>query len=728
MLTLQCEMRDNLYRCCRVFAAAALVLLIGGRSVASPAREQGGLCWDTVPAATFTFGGVLGQRVKANVEHWLLPCPEKNPELLEVYAHREANHEPPLVPWVGEFAGKYLISAVQAMRMSDDPRLRSAVGKVVDRIIQLQAADGYLGCWPKNEQLLKHWDLWENYHVMLGLILWSEQTGDKPALAAARRAADLICRTYLDARRPAHDAGSPEMNMGIIHGLAILYRITGEPRYLDMAKAVLKDFEQAGDYYRTGLRGEEFFRTPRPRWESLHSLQGMAELYRITGDESFRCSFLNHWASIRRFDVHNTGGFSSGEQATGNPFANAAIETCCVVAWEAVMIDALRLTGDSTIADDLELATSNAVAGAQHPSGEWCTYNTPMNGRRIPSHVGIAFQIHPGGKFLNCCSVNGPRGLGMLSEWAVTRNGDSLAVNFYGPMRANIALADGTPVAIKETSDYPLGETARLKVSPQAAKQFTLALRIPAWSLKTAIALNGKPIDRVKAGEYLKLTRTWQAGDEIALRFDFRLRYESGDLEQAGMAAVYRGPILLCADDRFKTDGPGKLDVAKLNEAKLVPNDSAILQAAGSHRPWLVLDVPTANGKSLRLVDFASAGATGKEYQSWLPAVNARPPRPASLLPVDGAKLRRGPVTFSWRSPARELAQQRCAVVISDSRSFERPVVSVDAQEANRVTVPADKAAILQPGKTYYWKIIARNPHGQSESIAPYKRFTIEEN
>lgn len=39
-----------------------------------------------------------------------------------------------------------------------------------------------------------------------------------------------------------------------------------------------------GDYYRTGLAGQEFYRTPRPRWESLHAIQGLVELYRITGD------------------------------------------------------------------------------------------------------------------------------------------------------------------------------------------------------------------------------------------------------------------------------------------------------------------------------------------------------------------------------------------------------------------------------------------------------------
>ena len=128
------------------------------------------------------------------------------------------------------------------------------------------------------------------------------------------------------------------------------------------------------------------------------------------------------------------------------------------------MVDALRLTGDPTIADDLELATLNSIAGGQHPSGAWCTYDTPMNGRHVPSHVHIAFQARPGAMFLNCCSVNGPRVFGMLSQWAVMRSGDGLTINYYGPMRRHVALADGTPVAIEEDTTYPVGDTVRLKV------------------------------------------------------------------------------------------------------------------------------------------------------------------------------------------------------------------------------------------------------------------------
>ena len=110
--------------------------------------------------------------------------------------------------------------------------------------------------------------------MMLGMIMWYEQTGDVRGLTVAERIGDLVCDTFLETDLRVFDAGSHEMNMAIVHGLARLYRETGQERYLKMAQEVLADFERAGDYYRTGRAGVEFFRTPKPRWESLHCLQG----------------------------------------------------------------------------------------------------------------------------------------------------------------------------------------------------------------------------------------------------------------------------------------------------------------------------------------------------------------------------------------------------------------------------------------------------------------------
>jgi hypothetical protein len=543
--------------------------------------------------AHFHLGGLPSERVKANVDRWLTVCPENNPGLLEMFARRETGPHN-LVPWAGEFVGKYLISGVQALRMSDDPRLKGTMEEVVDRLCQLQAEDGYLGPWPKKERLRGHWDLWGHYHVMLGLMMWYEQ-------------------------------------------------------------------------------------------------------------------------------------------ATGNPYRADAIEACCVIAWQAVMIDALKLTGDPTIADDLELTTFNAVIGSQHPSGAWCTYNTPINGIRGPSHVQINFQARSDTPHLNCCSVNGPRGYGTISEWGLMRSDDALVLNYYGPMRAELKLADGTPVVLREETDYPIGGAIKVKLELPAAKQLTLMLRIPLWSAKTEVSVAGRPAAGVEPGRYLKLARQWQNGDEVTLRLDMGLRYEAGDLEQAAHASIYRGPILLCSDSRFNKPLAPPIDVARLGEAKLVPLDNEIEKAAGEYQPWIVVDLPAMEGRTARLIDFASAGATtieGKalsEYVSWLPATGLRPPRPVAWLPADGSKVGPGPIRFTWRVPAPHPHEQRqYEVLIAESPEMRPVVVRFAGIGDTAIVVPADQTRVLRRGTQYYWKLLASNKYGTAESVAPYKQFTID--
>ena len=417
-----------------VLLGIALVAVLLTSPLSAAEHSEGRLVHDFDPAAKWEFGGVLKPRIEANVKNWLVRAPASNPGLIAMFSLRDRKPKPNLVPWAGEFVGKYLISAVQALRMSDDPELKAVVKAVVDGVIEGQAEDGYLGPFPKEERLLAHWDLWGHYHIILGLLMWHEQTGDVRAKATAGRMGDLACKVYLTDKRRVLDAGSDEMNLSIIHGLGRLYRLTGKKQYLELMRKIESEWPEAGDYFRQGLAGVPFYQTPRPRWESLHGVQGLVELYQITGDKRYADAFLNLWKSIHEWDVRNTGGFSSGEQADGNPYANTAIETCCTIAWMATSVDAVRLGGGPSVVDDLELATFNGMLGAQHPSGNWWTYNTPMNGMREASDDTIVFQSRAGTPELNCCSVNAPRGLGMLTEWAVMASDktNALLVNYLG--------------------------------------------------------------------------------------------------------------------------------------------------------------------------------------------------------------------------------------------------------------------------------------------------------
>ncbi|MBI5209919.1 MAG: glycoside hydrolase family 127 protein [Elusimicrobia bacterium] len=584
----------------------------------------------------FEFDGPLGERLRANEEGWLLAAPKTNPAMLRMFRDRASARA--LVAWAGEFAGKYLTAAALALPLGKGGRLRAHLGRFTAELLRTQDQNGYLGPFPREKRMTGAglWDLWGQYHVALGLYEWYRETGDRSALAACTRWADYLCGFFLDSGRRTREAGQEEANQAPIHLLALLYEETGEPRYLRMAREIEQDWETppAGDYVRTALAGKPFHQTPKPRWESLHGVQAVAELYFITGKEDYRKAFEHIWWSLLEGDRHDTGGFSSGEKAVGDPYDPRPIETCATVAWMAVTLDYLRMTGDSRAADELELSTWNAVLGAQHPTGRWWTYNTPMDGVRNAATRELgASQGKAGGPELNCCSVNGPRGLGALSRWSVMRSTDGIAVNAFGPGRSLVRLPSGRRVRLVQRTEYPVDGAVKLAVHPEASERFALRLRIPGWSRATSVRINGTPVPGVRPGAYLVLERSWKDGDEVDIAFDMSPRLWVGEGWTADKVAVYRGPLLLAYDARF--DGRDPKSLAPLDLAALGRAEAAAPKGRYTEPdPILLLRFPTADGKAVTLCDFASAGSAGTPYVSWLPVRGARPARFSREAPL----------------------------------------------------------------------------------------------
>lgn len=508
----------------------------------------------------FTPHGFVGDRVRANEVNWLIPAPSNNPGMLGMFAHRTdagyLNSERP-VAWAGEFAGKYLMSAIQSMRMTRNPELTAVVSGFVHDLITSQGADGSLG-------MPLDWDLWGQYHVMLGLLDWHDFTGDPAALNACRRAADLACARYLN--RPAAIASDhpadDEKNQAFAHGLAVLYRRTGEQRYLDLLLAIIAQWASSGNYIAHTLNGGEFFTAPRHRWESLHDVQAIAELFRITGDQRYRDAFTSICHSIRNHDTRATGGFTSFEEARGDPWDPRYIETCGTVAWSILGVDMLRLTDDPLVADELEIGLFNGLLGSQSPDGRHWTYHSPMGGiptdasdnranlvgYRWPAFYNLDWQ----GRFtypqLSCCAMNGPRGIGNLVEWAVRQTSDVVTVNHLGSSKISFQLPDGTDARIEVQTDYPVSGSVRLVIEAGRAATFTLRVRIPQWAVSVRPRVNKEPVGAAAPGRYCVVRREWQPGDAVSIELDMSVRVVDGRREAAGRAVAYRGPLLLAYD------------------------------------------------------------------------------------------------------------------------------------------------------------------------------------
>ena len=581
--------------------------------------------------------GWVGERVRANEANWLVLQPAMNPGMVEMFAarnnlqsvNRPGDDRIP-VPWAGEFAGKYLIGVVQSLRLTGNVELERVAREFVMKLLATQGSDGSLG-------MPLAWDLWGQYHVMLGLLMWHEYAADELALTACQRAADLACARYLEHpdRIASDNKGDDEKNQAIAHVLALLFERTGSQRYLDLVRAIesewasLRCFDSldkskvvpCGNFVNNALQGRAFFEGTRNRWEGLHDVQAIAQLYFITADERYRAAFTQTWWSIRTRDRHATGGFTSGEAATGSPYDPRYIETCGTVAWMALTIDMLRMTGDARAGDELELSLFNAILGAQNPDGRHWTYHTPMGGipiedtpnpaaflgYRYPAYYDLQWQSRERYPQLSCCAANGPRGLGCLSEWAVMRASDAIVINYYGPSTATLAAPDGTQITLAQETAYPVDGVVRIMVTPAHAASLAIRLRIPEWSPSSRLDVNGDPQACV-GGSYAQIRRVWQPGDVITLQLNMDIRVVAG-LEAAwGYSVAYRGPLLLAYDTRFGAFDPLSMPAIDLKSPMGLKPPS---QGAA-----LLVSFPSSSGE-ITFCDFASAGQA--------PALSARP-------------------------------------------------------------------------------------------------------
>ena len=560
------------------------------------------------------FEGETGKLAQNIMENWLIGLRETNPAILDMFHERDLLPYRDLLPWSGEFAGKYITGAYYIYQMTREERLYRYILGFIDELLTCQDEDGYLGCYQKacrltgalsqNPQVMgASWDAWSHYHLMVGLLLWYGETGREAYLEAVKRIAALFMRLFYDGKRTLASIGSTEMNLSVYHAFALLANLTGDSLYLLFARKIEEDLkdEEAGNYIEHALAGREYYQCPRPRWESMHVIMGIAEMYRATGDQRYLQAASQITYSILRTDIHNTGAFSTDEQAVGNPYTNGAIETCCVVAFNALAYEVLKLTGDPALLDFLEISHYNAVLGYYSPTGRWSTYNTPMAGTKMANYHQIVFQSRPGSPDLNCCSVNAPRGVALIGEWALLEDEETLYINDFETLSAETAGG----VSVQITGEYPCSGNVAIRLHSHGVPK-KLGFRIPAWSKQTTVQL-GADLFRPEPGRYFNLERVWD--DTLHIAFDFTPRLLKGEMEYAGQSSVYVGPILYAWDRAAN---------AALPFDELPPlSFSEILAAAPERLSDGRILLRLAGGPIL--TDFYHTGQSGCEYKTWLP-------------------------------------------------------------------------------------------------------------
>jgi len=570
--------------------------------------------------------GWVGMRIEANEANRLVKLDPAR--LLEGYRKRPGRQS-----WDGEHVGKWLHAATLAWVNTGDPALRHKLDYVAAELIKCQLDDGYLGTYVAKERWTE-WDVWAHKYNLIGLVTYMRYTGNMEPLPACRRMADLLCNTFGDepGKRDIIKAGQ-HVGMAptsVLEPLVLFYRLTGEPRYLDFCKYILRAWEQPNGpkIISTLLKARRVDKVGNGKaYEMLSCLNGALEYYRTVGDPQILAACLNAWEDIVRHRLYITGAASYAELFHDDfdlPNVASVGETCVTVTWLQFNAQLLRLTGEARFAEQLEHVIVNQLFGAQRCDGSGWGYYVQMEGKKPYSSD---LDGH-------CCLSSGPRGIALIPTFAVTTDADGVVVNLYDSGTAKLPLRDGTAVTLTADTRYPSDGQIRMTVNPAEPKTFALKVRIPAWCGSSSLRVNGKPVTEVTGADgYVAVTREWKQGDQVELRLQLEPRVVVGDHKNQGKVAVLYGPLVLAADEALlgatnRTLGAVSAAGASVGMLGVKPEPApaafktwpgarvfrvnAIARTrAGDPKPGAPLEV--------RLIPFADAGASGTPYEVWLP-------------------------------------------------------------------------------------------------------------
>ena len=587
-----------------------------------------------LPAGAVRLDGFFENDIRNSIDHWnkgVVPYAA----MVDFFRNGRSQFA------LGEMWGKAVRSGCMFYRYTADPELKEILSQTVKDLLSTVRPNGSISCVPPEKQPDgPGGDLWERKYVLLGLDRYYDLVEADPAvLRAMTDQADCIIEQVGEPPKvPITSLGwSPNHieSSTLLEPFMRLYNRTGEKRYLDFARYIVSTggsegydiFRQAYDNVPPHEMGG-----PYPKaYEMMSMFEGAVEYYRVTGDEYVRRSFMNLYDNIRRNEitiVGNGGGdqpyhpavMGEGWDHTAveqtNPDITRMMETCVGVTWMKFCSQILRLTGDPSAVDEIEKYIYNGLLGAMKPSGDGFSYVNLFNGEKVTNYGwGTTFGSLP----VTCCNLNGPMGLAYIPFVAVMESDRGPVVNLYNAARAELSTPQGDSLSLRIETDFPLSDRVLVRVDPHAASLFTLALRIPSWSERTVVKVNGKKVRSGEPGAYLSLERTWEPGDRVELAFDMRCRLldaprgsnRAGDSFQA----LVWGPIVLARDENIDPDYDEPVRVVAGKDR--VVRVKRVAPTLASTR--LEFEVPTDDGP-IRMTDYASVnGWEGAHICTWLP-------------------------------------------------------------------------------------------------------------
>lgn len=481
---------------------------------------------------------------------------------------------------------KIIEGASYSLAVKYDPQLDHYLDSVISIIAAAQEPDGYLttcvtnrctrlsGWWGSSrwEKINSH-ELYNSGHLYEAAVAHYRATGKRTLLDVAIKNADLVCQVFGPGENQKHvPSGHPIIEMA----LCKLYKVTGEQRYLDMARYFVEETGRGTD----GHKLSEYSQDHKPILQqdemAGHAVRagylysGVADVASLTGDTAYFHALTRLWDNLAGRKLYITGGMGSRAQGEGFgpdyelPNHTAYCETCAAISnvyWNYRMFLA---TGDAKYMDVLERALYNGVISGVSLSGDKFFYDTPLESQ----------GEHDRQRWFGCacCPGNITRFMASVSGYTYATQASDIYVNLYIQGSADLQTESGR-VALTQTTDYPWNGTVTIKVDPEQESTFALRLRIPGWLQQHPVAsdlytytdapasytlkVNGTRVKATVSDGYATISRQWKAGDIVELDLPMNVRrIKAHDKVTAnrGMLALERGPVVYCLEGQ---DQPG---------------------------------------------------------------------------------------------------------------------------------------------------------------------------
>ncbi len=478
---------------------------------------------------------------------------------------------------------KWLEAVAYGLRSEPNAALQAMADQAIELIMAAQQPDGYLNTYYQIAEPHRRWadldhghELYCAGHLFQAAVAFHRLLGDDRLLTVATRFADHIASIFGPDRRHG-TCGHPEVEMALVE----LYRVTGQQRYLELARFFI-DQRGQGRMRGLGWYGPEYHQDRVPVRQAteieghavraMYLMAGVSDLYLETGEKALLDALERLWQDMTRHKVHLTGGVGARYEGEsfGDPYElpndQCYCETCAAIGsmmWNWRM---LLATGEGRFADLLEQTLYNGFLSGVALDGTHFFYINPLLSRGKYQRA----QWYE----VACCPPNVMRTIGALGHYLATSTAEGIQLHLYSAAVLTVERRAGQSVALRLETDYPWAGTVRVVVEASDATDWTLALRIPAWARRATVVVNGAAVTAPVAQGYAQVRRVWQAGDVVELDLHMVPRFVEAhpkvDPTRCSLA-IQRGPVVYCLE---QTDQEAGVDILAVQLDERAPLES----------------------------------------------------------------------------------------------------------------------------------------------------------